>query len=468
MNEYKRKRNLRRWMVILLMGLCVQFSATVTSSAKDKQVDKNTEKKWDQQDKMVTAKYKSYAKHYGQLFKASGKPDASAKLYVFGESALVPLYADSNGKTSLKNPVRAGKDGVYWFYAKNGLYTVCKKTDEDFKPKLLKLDETINRYYGEEGAYLIHENSGGIEYYTIVEEGVRVFDPGAHVEITGSAEASALTLNQIDTQRGDLKSAIVFKREAKKDTPEKGPWRWLTNEVEKGDAPGMFMLLYNTDYIRGANDKEKWAKRDVDDVCIRYSYIPDQTTGGRGVGGHFNYAVAPKGVAGSRPVFRVAVKISGDNIEGSASLMTVGEFNGDTRFFRNETDHFPGEHPFPLAGACFFGNTLAETTFNDYGRVWAPNPNKFEHYEQSAQKAILNPYVPVADGVGGPFMFATAGKAMLRVAKGVRIKTGDTLVSSKEGYVQVDNSQKDISRIVAWAVEKSGETKDGFVLAVLP
>ena len=111
-------------------------------------------------------------KHYGQLFRASGRPHAGAQLHVFSESTLASLYADAEGELPLANPVTAGKDGVYWFYADNGTYTVCGKSDVPFNAKILDCDGEVYRFSGEEGGYLLHNEAGKQVVYSVVEEGV--------------------------------------------------------------------------------------------------------------------------------------------------------------------------------------------------------------------------------------------------------------------------------------------------------
>jgi len=438
--------HVKGWTFSAFIGLCLSVFAAQPSFAK--------------------------GKHYGQVFEASGKPHAGAQVYVFSESTLASLYGDAEGKRPLANPVTAGKDGVYWFYADNGTYTVCKKPDIPFTRKVLDFDGEIYRYHGEGGAYLLHKNAGMQEAYSVIEEGVYICDPSEHREITASPEASALTLKQLDSERGDIKSAIVFKRESEPGSPAKGPWRWIINEVAPGQRPASFILVYNTDFVRGSGPKGfQWAPRDVEDVCIKMTVTPDNTTSSfMGYGGYFNYAVAPTGPAGARPVFRDTVKVKGAEVRSAASRLTVGEGMGNTRFFRNTIDHCPGEIPFPLAAARFFGGTVTDTTPGDFGTVWVRETDPAKHglFRKTEQKAEENPCVGISGGTGGALCFASAGKAFVKVAPGVRVKVGDTLISSKAGHVEVDNSQKQVTRIVGWALENSGATRDGFVLAVLP
>jgi len=61
-----------------------------------------------------------------------------------------------------------------------------------------------------------------------------------------------------------------------------------------------------------------------------------------------------------------------------------------------------------------------------------------------------------------------AGEAFVKLAKGVTIRPGDTMVASAQsGCAEVDNSQMDATRIIGWAVERSGQTRDGYVFVIL-
>jgi hypothetical protein len=41
------------------------------------------------------------------------------------------------------------------------------------------------------------------------------------------------------------------------------------------------------------------------------------------------------------------------------------------------------------------------------------------------------------------------------------------VASAQSGCAEVDNSQMDATRIIGWAVERSGQTGDGYVFVIL-
>ena len=60
------------------------------------------------------------------------------------------------------------------------------------------------------------------------------------------------------------------------------------------------------------------------------------------------------------------------------------------------------------------------------------------------------------------------GEAFVKLAPGVTVKPGNTLVASAQGgCAEVDNAQMDLDRIIGWALEKSGQTTKGYVFVVL-
>ena len=440
--ELKRKLYLQGWRCLVLMGLCLSMFAAQPASAR--------------------------AKYYGQLFQASGRPHAGAHLYVFSKDTLATLYADADGKVPLENPVTSGTDGVYWFYADNGIYSVCKEATIPVEAEILGFDKGIYRLNGEAGKCLFVKSDGKQTAYNIVEEGIYICDPHDPNEMLSSAEAPALTLKQLDSQKGDIASTVVFERENEPGSPAKGPWRWIVNEVAPEQPPHCLILVYNTDFIRGSEPKEfQWAPRDVDDVCIRLRMTPAKDMVGMGHGGYLDYAVAPKGPAGTPPVFRNAVNVEGDPVFAGGSLLTVGEGMENTRLFRTYNDTIV---PFPLAGACYAAGKPANMTPHDIGKIVVPDPDpaKLGMYQISDRRAAKNPRVVSAGSGGVGLFFPGAGKTFVKVAPGTSVKPGDTLITSEEaGCVEVDNNQMGKDRIVGWALEKSGATQAGWVLAVV-
>lgn len=420
----------------------------------------------------------SYAKvkHYGQLFHPSGTPRAGARLYVFSESGPATLYADAKGAHRLENPVTTGKDGVYWFYADNGVYSVGEKTADALDAKFIVRRQGVHSYHEDQGNLLIVQDGKKQTVYRALEEGISLWDPREHRELTATSESPALTLKQIDSGKDDVGAAIVFEREHEPGSPRKGPWRWIVNEVAPDKPPASFILVYNTDLVRDGDAKGgfRWAPRDVDDVCIRLQMTPAKGTGGMGFGGYLEYAVAPKARAATRPVFANAMRVQGPAVLPGGSRLTVGGGMENTRYVRTYTAAYLREDkdkrvPFPLTGAGFVGGAPAETSPGDVGQVWVPDtrPEKFGHFRQAAEHAEKNPAV-VSGGGGGMFHFASVGKALVKLAPGVKVEPGDTLVTSKHaGCAEVDNDQTDAIRIVGWALEKSDATLAGFVLIVV-
>ncbi len=407
-------------------------------------------------------------KHYGQLFHPSGKPHAGARLRVFSRSGPATLSADAKGTRPLANPVTTGKDGVYWFYADNGIYHVGQPLPQTTNLKVGDLGPGVHRHQAEGESFLIVRQGDQKTAYRVIEEGVTLWDPREPRVLTATSEAPALTLMQIDSQEGDIGPSVVFEREHGPGSPQKGPWRWIANEVAAGQPPASFNLVYNTDLIRepGAKGGFQWARRDVEDVCIRLRMTPAKGTGGPGFGGYLDYAVAPKGRAGSPPIFENAMQVKGPAVLAGGSLLTVGGGMDHTRYIRT----YQGRQvPFPLTGAGFVGGAPAETRAYDTGQVWVPetDPAGLGKFRRSAKRAEKNPTV-VSGGGGNMFHFASVGKALVKLAPEANVKPGDTLVASNHaGCADVDNEQRDATRIVGWALEKSGATLAGFVLIVV-
>ncbi|MDP7495824.1 MAG: hypothetical protein QGI77_05310, partial [Roseibacillus sp.] len=366
------------------------------------------------------------AKHYGQLFGKSGRPRSGAELCVFRGRDLAVLYRDSEGKTKLENPVTTGKDGVYWFYADNGRYAIAEKV-----------------------------GSG----YRVIDPEAHLFDPGEPQTLTASSSEIALTLTHTpsrkeETGKADPKKAptdtsIVMRREDGPDIEKKGPWRMkYVGRGREPTPPRGFLLLYNTDLRKDEKGRESWAPRDMTDVCILFKITPANGTGGWGWGGYFRYAVAESGPAGSIPVFRDAVNVTGSPVNTAGSLLKVGAgIDKNTRYFRNRYGRWV-----PFAFSTTYGSP-AQPEPQRYGEVRVLN--RAGSFRNAPGKGAPHPQV-VASGF---LSYAAAGESFVRLAPGVTVKPGDTLVASAHGgCAEVDNSEMDVNRIIGWALEKSGQT----------
>ena len=375
------------------------------------------------------------AKHYGQLFGKSGRPRSGAELCVFRGRDLAVLYRDSEGKTKLENPVTTGKDGVYWFYADNGRYAIAEKV-----------------------------GSG----YRVIDPEAHLFDPGEPQTLTASSSEIALTLTHTpsrkeETGKADPKKAptdtsIVMRREDGPDIEKKGPWRMkYVGRGREPTPPRGFLLLYNTDLRKDEKGRESWAPRDMTDVCILFKITPANGTGGWGWGGDFRYAVAESGPAGSIPVFRDAVNVTGSPVNTAGSLLKVGAgIDKNTRYFRNRYGRWV-----PFAFSTTYGSP-AQPEPQRYGEVRVLN--RAGSFRNAPGKGAPHPQV-VASGF---LSYAAAGESFVRLAPGVTVKPGDTLVASAHGgCAEVDNSEMDVNRIIGWALEKSGQTSKGYVFVVL-
>ncbi|HJM62387.1 MAG: hypothetical protein CMP31_14270 [Roseibacillus sp.] len=375
------------------------------------------------------------AKHYGQLFGKSGRPRSGAELCVFRGRDLAVLYRDSEGKTKLENPVTTGKDGVYWFYADNGRYAIAEKV-----------------------------GSG----YRVIDPEAHLFDPGEPQTLTASSSEIALTLTHTpsrkeETGKADPKKAptdtsIVMRREDGPDIEKKGPWRMkYVGRGREPTPPRGFLLLYNTDLRKDEKGRESWAPRDMTDVCILFKITPANGTGGWGWGGYFRYAVAESGPAGSIPVFRDAVNVTGSPVNTAGSLLKVGAgIDKNTRYFRNRYGRWV-----PFAFSTTYGSP-AQPEPQRYGEVRVLN--RAGSFRNAPGKGAPHPQV-VASGF---LSYAAAGESFVRLAPGVTVKPGDTLVASAHGgCAEVDNSEMDVNRIIGWALEKSGQTSKGYVFVVL-
>ena len=369
------------------------------------------------------------AKHYGQLFLETGRPRSGAELYVFKGKELAKLYSDSEGRTTLKNPVTTGRDGVYWFYADNGRYAIAEKA-----------------------------GSG----YRMIEPEVHVFDPGDPQTLTATSREVALTLTHADARKVDGSSSIVMRREDGPEIEKKGPWRM--NYVGTGrepKPPRSFTLLYNTDLKKNARGGETWAPRDVKDVCILFKITAASGTGGWGTGGYFKYEVAPSGRAGTTPVFKNAVNVTGSPVNTASSLLMIGAgIDKNTRYFRNRYGRWV-----PFAFSTTFG-TPAQPEPQRYGevRVIDLDPAHFGRFRTATGKGAPHPQV-IASGF---LSYASTGESFVMLARGVTVKPADTLVASAQaGCAEVDNSQMDVNRIIGWALERSGETAKGYVFVIL-
>jgi hypothetical protein len=375
------------------------------------------------------------AKHYGQLFGKSGRPRSGAELCVFRGRDLAVLYRDSEGKTKLENPVTTGKDGVYWFYADNGRYAIAEKV-----------------------------GSG----YRVIDPEAHLFDPGEPQTLTASSSEIALTLTHTpsrkeETGKADPKKAptdtsIVMRREDGPDIEKKGPWRMkYVGRGREPTPPRGFLLLYKTALRKDAKGRESWAPRDMTDVCILFKITPANGTGGWGWGGYFRYAVAESGPAGSIPVFRDAVNVTGSPVNTAGSLLKVGAgIDKNTRYFRNRYGRWV-----PFAFSTTYGSP-AQPEPQRYGEVRVLN--RAGSFRNAPGKGAPHPQV-VASGF---LSYAAAGESFVRLAPGVTVKPGDTLVASAHGgCAEVDNSEMDVNRIIGWALEKSGQTSKGYVFVVL-
>ena len=368
------------------------------------------------------------AKHFGQLFLKTGAPRSGAKVYVLSGAKLADLYADSKGLVPLANPVTTSSDGVYWFYADNGRYATAEAHGAGFR---------------------------------IIDPEVHVFDPCDPQSVTATSEEVALTLTHVDSKEVETNSSIVLRREDGPDVEKKGPWRM--NYVGTGrepQPPRSFMLLYNTDLNKDARGNETWMPRDIEDVCILFKITAASSTGGPGLGGYLRYAVAPSGPAGTSPVFKDALNVTGSPVNTAGSLLKIGEGLENTRFFRNRYGNWV---PFAFS-TTFAGPQVPEPQRYGEVRVIDRDPGSFGRFRSATSKGEPHPQV-IATGF---LYYASAGEAFVKPANGVTVSPGDTMVTSAQsGCAEVDNSQMDLTRIIGWAVEHSGETRAGYVFVIL-
>ena len=366
------------------------------------------------------------AKHYGQLFQESGAPRSDAKIYVFSGTKLATLYGDSEGRVPLANPVTTSSDGVYWFYADNGRYAVAEGLGAG---------------------------------YRIIDPEVHVLDPGDPQTLTATTEEVALTLTHVDSDEVETNSTIVLRREDGPEIEGKGPWRMhYVGTGREPQPPRSYILLYNTELQKDAEGKESWKPRDVEDVCILFKTTA--TSAGGWADGYFRYAVAPSGPAGTAPVFKDAINHApGGPVNTVSSLLKVGEgLDENTRYFRLRYQGIVS--PFAFS-TTFGGPFLPEPQI--YGEVRVVDPVNGE-FKLATSKGEPHPVVRTV----GFTYYASAGEAFVQLANGVTVRPGDTMVTSAQpGRAEVDNSQMDPTRIIGWAVEKSGQTRDGFVFVVL-
>lgn len=372
------------------------------------------------------------AKHFGQLFSDQGPPRVGAELYVFTGKKLATLYRDAKGKTPLENPITSGKGGIYWFYADNGRYAIAEKVADGYK---------------------------------IIDPEVHVFDPAEPQTLTASSSEVALTLTHADSKNAEptkqptaTDTSLLLRRETGPDLPKKGPWlmKYPGNGKEPA-PPRSFLLLYNTDLLKDADGYESWAPREVEDVCILFKITAANGTGGWGWGGFFRYAVADSGPAGSVPVFKNAVNVTGSPVNTAGSLLKVGAgIDDNTRYFRNRYGRWV-----PFGFSTTYGSPAVPEP-QRYGEVRVID--KAGRFVHAPEKGALHPQV-IASGF---LSYAVAGEAFVKLAPGVNAKPGDTLVASaSRGCAEIDNTQRDPDRIIGWAVEKSGQTTKGYVFVVL-
>ena len=368
------------------------------------------------------------AKHFGQLFLETGAPRSGAKIYVFSGTKLAKLYEDSEGRVPLANPLTTARDGVYWFYADNGRYAIAEALKTGYK---------------------------------VIDPEVHVFDPSDPHTVTATSNEVALTLTHVGSAKAATNSSIVLRRDEGPEIESKGPWRMhYAGSGREPKAPRSFMLLYNTDLQKDAAGKETWKPRDIKDVCILYKITAASGTGGPGLGGYLRYAVAPSAPAGTLPVFKDALNVTGSPVNTASSLLKIGEGLANKRSFRNRYGNWV-----PFAFSTTFGGPQ-EPEPQKYGevRVLDLDPAKIGRFKPATRKAEPHPQV-IATGF---LYYASAGEAFVKLAKGVTVRPGDTMVASAQsGCAEVDNSQMDATRIIGWAVERSGQTRDGYVFVIL-
>lgn len=372
------------------------------------------------------------AKHFGQLFSEEGPPRVGTELYVFQGEKLATLYQDAAGKEALKNPIVSGKGGIYWFYADNGRYAVAEKV-----------------------------GSG----YRIIDPDVHVFDPEEPHTLSASSSEVALTLTHGSSKKIDATrdwtttdTSLLLRREEGPDLPKKGPWRMKYPGPGKEPAPPRsFLLLYNTDLHKDAEGNESWAPREVEDVCILFKITAAKGTGGWGWGGLFRYAVAESGPAGSPPIFRDALNVTGSPVNTAGSLLKVGAgIDENTRSFRNRYGRWV-----PFAFSTTYGSPAVPEP-QRYGEVRVID--KAGRFVHAGEKGALHPQV-IASGF---LSYAVAGEAFVKLAPGIKVKPGDTIVASAHGgCAEVDNTQTNPDRIIGWALETSGQTTKGYLFVVL-
>ena len=293
----------------------------------------------------------------------------------------------------------------------------------------------------------------------MIDPEVHVFDPSDPHTLTASSEEVALTLTHIDSDEVETSSSIVLRREDGPEIETKGPWRMhYAGTGSEPAPPRSYMLLYNTDLQKDASGNETWAPRDVEDVCILFKTTA--TAAGGWADGYLKYAVAPAGPAGTAPVFNNALSHApGGPVYTASSLLKVGEgLDGNTRHFRSR--HRGITSPFAFS-TTFGGPFLPEPQI--YGEVRVVDLASGE-FKLATGKGELH---PVVRAVGFTY-YASAGEAFVQLKTGEVVKPGDTLVTSAQsGCAEVDNTQMDINRIIGWAVENSGEKREGFVFALL-
>ena len=85
-------------------------------------------------------------------------------------------------------------------------------------------------------------------------------------------------------------------------------------------------------------------------------------------------------------------------------------------------------------------------------------------FKLATSKGELHPVVRAVGFTG----YAATGEVFVQLKTGEVVKPGDTLVTSAQsGCAEVDNSQMDPNRIIGWALENSGQTREDFVFVIL-
>lgn len=375
-----------------------------------------------------------YSEYSGQVVDTSGKIMTNAFIEVTKSDSpktLSELYSDGKGSSPLSNPLKVDSQGKYQFFVLDGTYNIRL------------ISPTINMSWVQ----------------------VPIINPEHGHTLTNSDANAPLTLIESSTPKTSGNGALRIERKRSDNSRVYAPWTLFVNEGPtnlKRDVRWM----YNVDWNELSQGSGPFFENDLAlsfNLKLNNNCIHDCN--------NFSYDYAPKGLAGETPKWINLVRQEKSRfvINNGPLVVSDGLKNSSLVAKRVGWTYFFQPAPSGLIQYVVYEVTPTNPAIFP-GEIVTTIPNRYSNrmatltYKEAQDNASV--FFNGGNSVGATTL--TMGKALARIAKGVVVKIGDTLVSSgaEPGRLKVNNQITDTRKVVGYAIENSNATLPGYVALV--